>query len=164
VFAFGHAGLTIAAVRAADREADLRWAVLASWAPDLVDKPARVLFPALVHRNTRGFGHTLLFSLLVPAGVLLWKRSPRTALVLWGCYLGHFLLDSMWLPPSPAVLLWPLLGEIPDPVRGSMLSWLTLWNVAGEVAGLIVIDRLARRHGLYRPDRLLAFLKTGRLA
>lgn len=164
MFAFGHAGLTVAAVRAVDREVDLRWAVLLAWAPDLVDKPVRVLLPALVHRNTRGFGHTLLLSLLVPAAVLLWKRSARTALVLWGCVLGHFLLDAMWQRPSPAVLLWPLLGGIPAPVRGPMLSWLTAWNVAGEIAGLFVLDRLARRHGLYERPRLLAFLKTGRLA
>ncbi|MBI2386820.1 MAG: metal-dependent hydrolase [Elusimicrobia bacterium] len=164
MFVFGHAGLTVAAVRAVDRDVDLRWAVLLAWAPDLIDKPVRHLFPALVSHNTRGFGHTTAFSLLVLAALLLWKRRPRSAVVLWGCYAGHFLLDSMWLHPSPAVLLWPLLGGFPPPVRGPVISWLTLWNVAGEIAGLAVLHRLAKRYGLLERTRLLAYLRSGRLA
>jgi hypothetical protein len=164
VFAFGHAGLTVAAVRAVDRDVDLRWAVVMAWAPDLLDKPVRVLLPDLVSHNTRGLGHSALFSLFVLAGILLWTRRPKSALLLWGCYAGHFLLDSMWLHPSPAVLLWPLLGDFPPPVRGSMISWLTLWNAAGEIAGLAVLYRLARSHGLLDRPKLLAYLKSGRLA
>lgn len=159
MFVFGHAGLTLAVARAADREIDPRWAVLLALGPDLIDKPLRFFIPQVVSHNTRGFGHTLALSLAVFAGLLLWKRRPKTALVLWACYAGHFLLDSMWLHPSPIVLCWPLLGDFPRPVRGPIISWLTAWNVLGEAAGLLCLNRL----GLLDASRLKAALKTGRL-
>ncbi len=165
MFVFGHAGLTLAAARAADRETDPRWAILLALGPDLLDKPASVLYPELVHHNTRGFGHTLFFSLFVLGALLIWKRRPKPALVLWGCYAGHFLLDGMWFERNPAVLFWPLLGDFPPlPARGPIFSWMTLWIVLGEIAGLIILYKLARRHGLFKRPRLAAFLKTGRLA
>lgn len=164
MYVFGHAGLTLAAARAVDREADPRWAVLLSLAPDLIDKPGSLLWPALVQHNTRGFGHTLLFSLIVLAGLLAWKRRPKPALVLWGCYAGHFIFDALWLGANPAVLFWPLLGAFPPPVHGRGLSWLTAWYVLGELAGLAFLVKLARRHGLFERPRLAALLKTGRLA
>lgn len=164
MYIFGHAGLTIAAARAVDRDVDPRWAAALALIPDLLDKPGARLWPALVHHNTRNFGHTLLFALLVGAALLIWKRRPKAALVLWGCYAGHFLLDAMWLDGNPAVLFWPLLGDFPRPVYGPLLSWLTAWYVLGEIAGLILLYKLARRHGLFERPRLAAFLKSGRLA
>lgn len=163
MYVFGHAGLTLAAARAVNREVDPRWAVLLALAPDLIDKPGSRLWPALVHHNTRGFGHTLLFSLIVLAALLAWKRRPKPALVLWGCYVGHFLCDSMWREDNPVILLWPLLGDFPRPVRGPYLSEIMLWVVAAEIAGLIYLVKLARRHGLFERPRLAAFLKSGRL-
>lgn len=159
MFVFGHAGLTLAAARAVDREIDPRWAVLLALGPDLVDKPIRLLLPAFSNHNTRSLGHSLALSLAVFAGLLIWKRRPKVALVLWACYAGHFLLDSMWLYPSPIVLLWPMLGDFPRPIRGPMLSWLTLWNVLGEFAGLVFLHRL----GLLDASRLKTVVKTGRL-
>lgn len=159
MFVFGHAGLTLAAARRIDREVDPRWAVLLAWAPDLIDKPVRVLLPQFANHNTRSIGHTAALSLVVFAGLLLWKRRPKIALLLWACYAGHFLLDSMWLHPSPIVLCWPLLGDFPRPIRGPMLSWLTLWNVSGELAGAALLHRM----GLFDAVKLKAVLKTGRL-
>jgi len=104
-------------------------------------------------------GHSLALSLAIMAGLLLWKRKPKTALVLWACYAGHLLLDSMWLHPSSAVLFWPLLGDFPRPVRGPIISWLTAWNVSGELAGAAALHRL----GLFDAARLKSALKTGRL-
>jgi membrane-bound metal-dependent hydrolase YbcI (DUF457 family) len=164
MYVFGHSGLTLAAARAVDREVDPRWAVLLALAPDLIDKPGAHLWPALVHHNSRGFGHTLLFSLIVLAALLAWKRRPKPALVLWGCYAGHFLFDSMWTHGNHAILLWPLLGAFPRPTYGHGFSWLSLWYVLGEVAGLFILVKLARRHGLSELPRLAAFLKSGRLA
>ncbi|MDD5303900.1 MAG: metal-dependent hydrolase [Elusimicrobia bacterium] len=164
MYVFGHVGLTVAAARAVDRDVDLRWAALLALAPDLLDKPVSRLWPALVHHNSRGFGHTALFSLFILAALLLRKRRPKPALVLWGCYAGHFLLDAMWMNGNPAVLLWPLLGDFPRPVHGPLVSWLTVWYVVGEIAGLIVVVKLARRHGLLERPKLAAFLESGRLA
>lgn len=160
MYVFGHAGLTIAAARSLDRGVDLRWAALLALAPDLLDKPVRYLFPEIVNYNTRGFGHTLLFSLFVLAAALIWTRRPRTAFALWACYAGHFLFDSMWRGENPVILLWPLLGDFPPYVRGNIVSLLTLSNVLCELAGLYAVHRL----GLFNRPRLTALLKTGRLA
>lgn len=159
MFVLGHAGLTLAAARSVDRGIDPRWAVLLALGPDLLDKPIRLLLPIFSNHNTRSLGHSLALSLAVFAGLLIWKRRPKAALALWACYAGHFLLDSMWLHPSPIVLLWPLLGDFPRPIRGPILSWLTAWNVLGELAGAVVLQRL----GLFDAARLKAVLKTGRL-
>lgn len=163
MFIFGHTGLTIAAARAADRGIDVRWAAALALAPDLLDKPLSHLCPALVHHNTRNFGHTAFFALFVLAALLIWKRRSKPALVLWGCYIGHFLLDSMWRNDNPAILFWPLLGDFPRPTRGPLISWLMLWSVLGEIAGLIILVRLARRHALFERPRRSAFLKSGLL-
>lgn len=161
MFAFGHAGLTYAAARAVDREVDPRWAALLALGPDFVDKPMALLLPAFAHRNTRGLGHTAAFSFVVLAALLLWKRRPKTALVLWGCWLAHFLCDAMWRGDNPVILFWPLLGGFPPPARGPVFSWLTAFNVAAEIAGAIVVTRFVQRHGLAERGRLLAFLKNG---
>jgi inner membrane protein len=160
VFVFGHVGLTLAAARAVDRDIDLRWAALLALGPDLLDKPLSRLIPEVVNHNTRGFGHTLLFSLLVLAAALLWKRRLRPALVLWGCYAGHFVLDGMWRNINPIILFWPALGGFPPVVHGPRLSWYTAAMAAGELAGLAIVYRL----GLFDRGRLASFLKSGRLS
>ncbi len=163
MFVFGHAGLTIAAARAVDPDVDLRWAAALALGPDLLDKPMSRLFPAFVHHNTRGIGHTLVFSLAVLAALLIWKRRPKPALLLWACYTGHLFFDAMWTKGNHAILLWPLLGDFPAPVRGHHFSWLTVWYLAGEVAGLAVIIRLVRQNALLERPRLLSFLRSGRV-
>lgn len=164
VYLFGHSGLTVAAARAADHEVDLRWAVFLALGPDLIDKPGSRLWPELVRHNTRGFGHTALFSLFVLGALLIWKRRLKPSFLLWGCYIGHFLFDSMWRNENPIILFWPLLGQFPRPVRGSFLSEVVMWSVVAEIVGLVILVRLARQHGLFERARLTAFLKSGRLA
>lgn len=164
MYVFGHTGLTVAAAHSADRSVDLRWATFLALAPDLLDKPLSRLLPALVHHNTRSFGHTILFSLVVLAALLLWKRRPKPAFLLWGCYLGHFLFDSMWRNDNPIILFWPLLGDFPRPVRTSIFSEFVLWTVVAEIIGLGILVKLARRHGLFEREKLAAFLRSGRLA
>lgn len=159
MFIFGHAGLTIAAARAVDRDVDLRWAVLLALGPDLLDKPLSRLIPEIVNHNTRAFGHTLLFSLLVFTALLLRQRRVRPALVLWACYAGHFVLDGMWRNTNPVILLWPALGAFPPNLRGPRMSWYMAAMIAGELAGLAVIHRL----GLFDRRRLAGFLRTGRV-
>ncbi len=145
MFVFGHAGLTIGAARKADPEADPRLVAFLALAPDLLDKPLSRLIPAVVHHNTRSFGHSLAFSALAFVVLLAWKRRPKAALLLWACYAGHFLLDAMWTGRNPQVLFWPLLGEFPPPVRGPFFSWPLVWNGLGEIAGLAVVYPLLSR-------------------
>src|SRR5687767_2722561 len=110
MYVLGHLGFTAAAVRLADRRRPLVLPLALALLPDVVDKPVRLLLPGLVNRNTRGFGHTLAGAALVLA--LLWavRRRVERPVLLWLCYLGHFVLDRMWLHSDPRVLLWPALG------------------------------------------------------
>ena len=164
MYVLGHIGLTVAAVRRLERDVDTRWAALLALAPDILDKPLSRLVPELAHHNTRGLGHSIAFSLCVLGALLLWKRKPRPALVLWGCYVGHFVLDAMWSGHNPRILLWPLLGDFPPHVYGSFFGWMTLWNVTGEIAGLAVLVSLARTYGPLDRSKFSTFLKTGALS
>ena len=159
MFVLGHIGLTLAAAQRLERNVDARWAAFLALAPDILDKPLSRLTPELAHHNTRGLGHSLAFSFCVLGALLLWKRKPKPALVLWGCYAGHFLLDAMWSGLNPRIAFWPLLGDFPPRVMTPLLSWMTLWTVTGELAGLFVLVRL----GLFDRTRRAALLRTGRL-
>lgn len=159
MFVLGHVGLTLAAARRLERDVDARWAAFLALAPDMLDKPLSRLAPELAQRNTRGLGHSLAFSFCVFAALLLWKRKPRTVLVLWGCYAGHLLLDAMWSGVNPRIAFWPLLGAFPPRVMTPFFSWTTVWTVAGELAGLLVLYRL----GLFERAKRAAVLRTGRL-
>ncbi len=161
MYVFGHAGLTIAAARRFDKDVDPRLAGLLALGPDIVDKPLSRLFPEFVHHNTRSLGHTALFSFAILIGALLWNRKPKTALVLGACFAGHLLLDGMWRNDNPVILLWPLLGPFPYPQWGPVFSGLTAFNVAGEIAGLVLLVRL---FGLRDRRSVLRFLKTGKAA
>ncbi|MFI5360974.1 MAG: metal-dependent hydrolase [Elusimicrobiota bacterium] len=164
MYLFGHVGLTVAAVRAVDRETDLRLPILLSMLPDIIDKPVAVLMPAVVHWNSRNFGHTLLGAAAVLA-ILLANRRLANPLLLWSCYAGHLVLDRIWLNDGPAIFFWPFLGAFP---RWSFDSpptpYLFTYNIVGETIGLGILLSLARRHRLFGAPRWRAFVRTGRLA
>jgi membrane-bound metal-dependent hydrolase YbcI (DUF457 family) len=161
MFILGHLGPTITGARALRRKVDLRWAAMLAIAPDLLDKPIALLFPAIVNENTRGFGHTLFASLLVLAALLAARRRLAHPLVLWCCYLGHFALDRMWLNNNPIVLFWPFLGSFPPPMHGEINGHILKWNVYGELAGLILLAAFARRNRFFERARFAAFLNSG---
>jgi membrane-bound metal-dependent hydrolase YbcI (DUF457 family) len=164
MFLFGHVGCSVAAVRAVDREVDLRAPALFSILPDLIDKPLALLFPHLVNENTRNFAHSLAGALAVLALLLAARRRVTRPWLLWACYAGHLLLDRMWLTSGPAILFWPFLGPFPARFPDSPRTpYLLLYNAAGEVFGLAVILALAWRYRLLERPRWDAFKKTGRL-
>lgn len=144
MFILGHIGLTVAGARAVDRGVDLRWAALLAILPDILDKPIAVLAPALVHHNTRNIGHSFLGSLLVLAALWALRRRVKNPLLLWACYLGHFLLDRMWRSSYPLILFWPLLGALPPCAKGGFGD--LVYNIGGELAGLALLAQRAR-HG-----------------
>lgn len=165
MFIFGHIGFTVAAVRVVDRETDLRLPMLLSILPDLLDKPAAFLLPNLVRGNTRNFGHTLLCAFVVLAFLLARRRRLGSLLLLWACYVGHFLLDRMWLDKDPTILFWPFLGAFPQwSPEWPRTPHLIPYNVAGETLGLGILLGLAWRHRLFVRPRWNAFLKNGRLS
>lgn len=166
MFAFGHIGLTLAVVKKVDRDLDRRWPIVLSVLPDVVDKPVGLLLPWLVHGNTRNIGHTALAAAAVLVALIGLRRwSWKRILILWACYLGHFLLDRLWLYDNPRVFFWPLMGPFPRPLPGRLVTLdLILYNVIGELIGLWIFMAFARRHRLLERECGLEFLRTGRLS
>jgi len=151
---FGHIGPTVAAARAADRDIDLRWPALLSVAPDLIDKPIALLFPALVNENTRGYAHTLLGSLVVLALLLAFRRRLKRPWLLWACYLGHFVLDRMWRDENPLIFFWPFLGRLPPAEYGGEILGMRLlspYNIVGEAIGLSLLLYMAYKGYVRKP-------------
>jgi len=129
---FGHAGITlgVSAVIAyvADekrkesgwftslaRHVDIRWLLIGSLLPDIIDKPVGLYLFKDTFDNGRIFSHTLLFLVLISAGgFFLWKRYHRVWMFsLAAGTLMHLILDESWL--APGTLFWPLFGlEFPE--------------------------------------------------
>jgi membrane-bound metal-dependent hydrolase YbcI (DUF457 family) len=145
VYLFGHIGITAAAVDAAQPEADLKLPMFLAILPDLIDKPAAVLLPALVHDNSRGFAHTLAAAAVLLAFLAAALPNLRKALLLWACYAGHLVLDRMWLAEGPQILLWPLLGPFPSWFERPRTPHLLAYNITGELVGAAFLLHLARK-------------------
>lgn len=174
---FGHLGITVGAVKAAEIAAkrkgrrpkiDYRFVLLGSILPDLIDKP---LGGALLRRflhNTRLFAHSLLFSLsLLAAGFARLRRRGDARLLLTGVGSAvHLALDSMWA--NPRTFFWPFLGlRFPRRREGrwtleALRSLLhDASKIAAELAGLAILLFLFLR--ALRRRRLGQFLRNGRL-
>ena len=112
MFVFGHVGIGSWLARPLARPGELRWLVLGTLLPDLLDKPLYYGLVLATSRRaadlglisgTRTFGHTLLAALLV----LLAVRGRRGAMVALGM-ATHLLLDlggdlvPLFAPASPA--------------------------------------------------------------
>ncbi len=89
---------------------DIRFLLIGSLLPDIIDKPIGVYFFRETFSNGRIFFHTLLFLISITIiGFIIKKYSGKT----WGLALSfgtlfHLILDEMWL--TPQTLLWPLYG------------------------------------------------------
>lgn len=108
---FAHLGLTLAAANLSRRfglRPDLAFVAIGSLLPDIIDKPlGYVIYGAM--GTGRIYAHTLLF-LLVLAALATILRSRALGSISFGV-LAHLVLDSIWA--TPAILLWPLLGDFP---------------------------------------------------
>ena len=89
---------------------DVRFLLLGSILPDIIDKPMGRVFFQDTFSNGRIFCHTLLFLIIIAvAGFLLYRcRNKTWLLVISFGVLMHLVLDEMWLQPH--TLLWPLYG------------------------------------------------------
>ncbi len=92
------------------RRADIRFLLLGSLLPDIIDKPAgQVLFRG-TFSNGRIFSHTLVFFILITlAGVYLSRRHGKSWL-LAGAFgvFTHLVFDQIW--ELPETFFWPLYG------------------------------------------------------
>lgn len=89
---------------------DIRFLLLGSLLPDLIDKPIGIYLFHNIFGTGRIFCHTLLFTILIAlAGLYLFRRSGKTWLlaISFGTFM-HLVLDEMWLYPQ--TLLWPSFG------------------------------------------------------
>ncbi len=85
---------------------DIRFLIIGSMLPDIIDKPLGHIFFA----NGRVMSHTLLFTvvLLVVGFFLYLNHRNKWFLALGIGSFFHLMLDAMWA--TPRTLLWPLYG------------------------------------------------------
>jgi membrane-bound metal-dependent hydrolase YbcI (DUF457 family) len=170
---FWHLGLTVLIVRYVfrDPKMDLRWILVGSLLPDVIDKPVGSIFFHDTFGSHRLVAHAVVFPIVVLAVIMISTRRDtarrRGAIgVVVGCFI-HLLLDGVWT--SPETFLWPFFGfEFPR-VAGSefgtlvrsMLESPMVW--LGEGLGAAYLVYLWRRH-LSAPGDLKRFAGDGRVA
>lgn len=166
----GHAEFTLAGLHLLKsrsgqfRQADPRWVVLSTLAPDLLDKPLALT----VYKDTAAalfWGHNLWLHLAVWAGVLGWSavngkasfrvRAARTLPYLLA-FSGHLVADRMW--GFRESLLYPLGAgywhpwvHVGEP-RAMLSAYLEIIGttpilVAFEVIGLGLLAWVAHEQG-----------------
>ncbi len=145
---------------------DLRFVLLGSLLPDIIDKPVGGFFFQDFFSNSRIFSHTLLFLIaLTIASVFLYRKQGKTwlAAISFGTFV-HLILDSMWLEPK--TLLWPLYGFAFE--RVNLSHWLqnivdALLSNPGvyipEIAGAIILVTFLT--WMIKRQHLYAFIKSG---
>ncbi|MFO7630944.1 MAG: metal-dependent hydrolase [Caldilinea sp.] len=150
-------------------ETDYRFVALAATGPDLIDKPLAAAYFYRRYKSAVLFAHTLLANLLV-----LWLTLGRLRSlgVYAAAFLGHALLDRLWMFPN--TFYWPLRGwrfhvwgkrgseqeEIGKAYWYAFTRRSELWG--WEVGGLLVLLLFVWRRRLYRWDSLRSFILTGR--
>jgi len=150
---------------------DYRFLLVGAILPDLIDKPIGDYIFYDAFQNGRIFAHTILFVLLLTAVAVYVERKYRFAgmgVLALGA-IAHLAEDQIW--NSPRTVLWPLLGwEFPKYELSdySGYIWYQLTHnpsaYVPEIIGLIIIAGFVWRFELYRPERVMAFVRTGRLA
>lgn len=167
-----HLGITLLVVRYVFRDPamDLRWVLVGSLLPDVIDKPIGSIFFHDTFGNHRIFAHALVFPVTLLLVVMLVTRRGtamrRGAIgLVIGCFI-HLVLDGVWT--SPDGFLWPFFGlEFPR-VAGSDFYALVAEMVrspfvwAGEAAGIAYLVVLWRRY-LTEPGALRRFASDGRI-
>ena len=183
---FGHAGVTLGAATllagaaksrytrtswftTLSRYLDIRFLLVGSLLPDIIDKPVGQYIFKNTFDNGRIFSHTLLFLVLLSAiGFYLHKRYRQVwMLALAAGTFTHLLLDEMWRVPG--TLLWPLLGFTFE--KGGIADWLSnifheLFSKPGvyipEAVGLAIL--LWFGLALVRRKKVGAFIKYGKVS
>lgn len=152
-------------------ESDYRLLALAAVGSDLIDKPLALAYFYKRYKSAVLFAHTSLFygGLCILTG-RYFPHYWRYALA----FIGHALLDRLWLFPN--TFYWPLRGWRFHVwgKRGSEQNelgrayWVTftrrpeLWG--WEIGGLLALGWFIWRHQLYRREQLRLFLLRGRVS
>jgi membrane-bound metal-dependent hydrolase YbcI (DUF457 family) len=172
---FGHIGITLLLgfiiFRFLKEKIDYRFLLVGAILPDLIDKPiGHYIFNSVFH-NGRIFAHTILFILLLVVIAAYLERKYRftgVSVLALGA-MAHLAEDQIWR--SPGTALWPLMGwEFPKLDLQDYAGY--IWDVllhdpnayVPEIIGLAIIAGFVWRFELYRPERVMAFVKTGLLS
>jgi len=151
------------------RYADIRFILVGSLLPDIIDKPVGQVFFRETFSTGRIFSHSLLFVVVLGiTGIYLYRRYHKTWLtVLAAGSLMHLVLDTMW--QNPQTLLWPFLGF--DFKKIVLTDWVTHTIVTPittrpavyvpELVGLTVVVWFA--WVLLRRKTIFAFLRHGQI-
>ena len=160
-------GALIVYVTLGRRRIDYRFVLAGAILPDVIDTPLAAVFgwPA-----GRGIAHTLLFTGLLFAFVMLAARGSRR-LAWFGLpvgFLTHLVADGMW--SSPRTFFWPAFGTRFDttPQEPYSLSLLTdpisHWTTwGGEILGVAILAWFYVAFSLGRDGRFRLFLSDGYL-
>lgn len=154
-----------------DPEADLRWLVAGTMAPDLVDLPIGTLIWAETFSSGEVYAHSLMVTMAVGIALLLLtrrgSRARRNLMVVMVGWLIHLLADGIWL--EQRVFWWPFGGwSFPSQ---DLPFWPGAWTRAGsdpwrwlaEGIGLVYLWVVWRRTELGSPPKLRRFFRTGQL-
>jgi hypothetical protein len=141
MFPLGHVGIALGIAYVMTR-VFLVAVGIASVVPDMIDKPAGLLYG--LQGGGRLLGHTALFAFSVlAAAMLLWRFPPRKSISNYPLYFSlgvwvHLLLDLMW--EDVEILLWPAYG-LAFPTGGFSWGHLTdsPYAIAGEIVGGVII-------------------------
>jgi len=148
---------------------DLRWLLLGSVLPDLVDKPLGQALLRAHFQNGRIYFHTFLFTILfLLGGVYRWRRNGDDRLLWLACGMAaHLVLDRIWVEPTTA--FWPSLGPfLRHPSLGTIMEQVmeylrepVFW--AEEMGGALLLVASFRLLGVRSLRELGAFARDGHL-
>ena len=147
---------------------DIRFLLVGSLLPDIIDKPVGQYFFRDTFDNGRIFSHTLLFLIVIAAlGFYIWKKQRRTwMLALAAGTFTHLLLDGLW--ETPSTLFWPLMGwtfpkiELEGWARGIWHALVSEPSVyIPEIIGLAIVSWFAV--GVIRRKKGGVFIKYGKV-
>ncbi len=180
---FAHPGITLgAATIAADiinrkpswfaslsRYLDIRWLLVGSILPDIIDKTVGQVIFRDTFNNGRIFSHSLFFLIILTAiGYYLLKRHRQSwLLAIAAGVFAHLILDEMW--QVPVTFLWPLFG-FSFPVE-DLDSWTAnMWNALltdpkyyiSEIVGLVILLILC--WWLISKKKIISFIKHGKVS
>ncbi|WP_123054887.1 metal-dependent hydrolase [Clostridium sp. JN-1] len=170
---FGHLGLTTGAIKVVEKldcniKVDYRFVLIGLILPDIIDKPIGAFLFRNIFHNSRIFGHTLLFPIIIMLfGVYSIKNNKKSNVLFLGiASFIHLVLDSMWLYPQ--ILFWPILGfKFPTRPEGSWIKndFVRLVSDSNyympELIGFVIIAYYFIK--IIKNKNVKAFLKEGKL-
>jgi membrane-bound metal-dependent hydrolase YbcI (DUF457 family) len=162
---FGHIGISFAVLytlKSRIKCIDYRYLIAGSMISDIIDKPIGLMLLRDILYNGRLIAHTAFFAFMVTL-FAYYRKSISLKLVSLGIWL-HLLFDFMFTQPE--TLLWPLFGNFkPIGYRPDFIAQAVAdpFVYASEVVGFAFLAFIFVKYRLYKKDKLVAFIRSGKL-